>query len=306
MRRTARFTFVLFWLSASLFIGGLGGATAQLPSDLDRIMRWRDTQVLHQFLETSLPDKRYDAIFRRISDRLNPHISEIFPHPKEVVFYVFIGHMGFNAQTWDHITIFDSLLLDSMHDLCLGLSVYGTSDSDYVHTLAHYVVRTDHLCRGPLTLTGPPENPYSLPTIWGLTPDQQNRADTMFEEMLAGWMAHEASHALLDHTREMVEAEQLVALYRQRNAAVPDELRCKVFAPYRFTRQKEREADEHGIRLILRAGYKIDGFVASLEFAQQIEQISGEAGLNESERTHPSPLERILLAREIAAQEASR
>lgn len=284
-----------------------GVSLAQRPSVLDRIMQRNDEIVLYDLLALRVRDKRYDALTHQVSARLNPHIAEVFRRPaKSVAFYVFFARMGFNAKTWDRIVVFDSLLLDAMRHLCYGLAVYGTTDCDYVHKLADYVVKTDHAYKrnAIFVLDGPPENPFSLPTIWGLTPEQSARADQLFEDMLAGWMAHEASHAFLDHARELVLARYPDATIRDPHLAA--DVRAAIQAPYSFSRQKEREADEHAVRLLIRSGYKIDALIQSFEFAQQIEELSGEANLTDRDRTHPTPLERIILARQIAAEEAKR
>jgi hypothetical protein len=297
--RVAR-AFVLLLLFAALCRLPAG---AQNPPDIDKLLEWQDRMVLATYQQSYIRDNRYDAVLSRISARLNPHLREVYPSYRRVGYYVFVGRMGFNAQTWNNIIIFDSLLLDAMRNLANGIAVYGSTDCDYVHTLAQYVARADAACHsGRLMLDlSNANNPYHLPTIWGLTPAQRQQADALFEEMLAAWMAHEGSHAFLQHTRERVQAQALLSLYRQRE--VPqEEIRKYIsdYLSYDTTRQKEREADIYGVRLIIKSGYDITGLIDTFEFAQMIEDLTGRSG--QPDRTHPSPAERIQLARQIEAE----
>ena len=213
--------------------------------------------------------------------------------------------MGFNAQTWNEIIVFDSLLIDTLRKLAEGVAVYGTADCDYVRKLAIYVSEVDRLCRVgqvPMHNSGT-DNPYRLPSLWGLTPAQREQADALFEEMLAAWMAHEGSHAFLNHSRERVEAQRLLWLYNQQGEAPPESVRQYIgqYLNASTTIQKEREADEYGIRLTLESGYTVEGLIYSLQLVEYLEQLSGEA--LRTNRTHPPPSERIVMARQIAGHE---
>ncbi|NDD29976.1 MAG: hypothetical protein EB084_17100 [Proteobacteria bacterium] len=282
-------------------------AAAQQPVPLEDLLLWQDAMVLSRYQSTYLCDTRYDGALRRISQRLNPHLAEVFQSAQPVQYYVFIGQMGFNAQTWHHLIIFDALLLDTLRKLADGVAVYGTTECDYVRRLAVYVAQVDQAKKtGRLTLrvTGA-DNPYRLPTLWGMTPAQRDRADVLFDEMLASWMAHEGSHAFLHHSRERAEAQQLLQMYSQQTDFTSDSMQryISTYLGTNTSRQKERDADEHGVRLIVKSGYSIEGLLRSLEFAQMIEVLTGEAQV--VNRTHPTPAERISLARQIAEDEST-
>lgn len=305
MRHALRITaLALAVVAMALLVRSTPAAAQQMP-DLDGMLRWQDAMVLRRYQQTYVTDKRYDALLRKISERLNPHLSQVYTRSKPVRYYVFVGNMGFNAQTWDGLIIFDSLLLDAMRRLCEGVAVYGTTDCDYVRNLAVYVAEVDRACRaGHIALqTTSVDNPYRLPTLWGLTPAQREAADALFEEMLASWMAHEGSHAFLDHSRERIEAQRLLWLYNQQGEAPPDSVKTYIsqYLNATTTIQKEREADAYGIRLVLRSGYTVEGLIRSFEFVHYLEQLSGEA--LRANRTHPTPTERIVHARQISGNE---
>lgn len=299
MRRLQRWA-LLFLVLTGVWLGS--SAHVHAAPDLETLLRWQDAQVLRRYQETFVTEKRYNALLERVGERLNTHIAQVYPRFKPVRYYVFVGNMGFNAQTWHSIIIFDSLLLDTMRKLAEGVAAYGTTDCPYVHALAIQVARLEQQRQSGRSLlrVGSADNPYRLPTLWGLTPAQREDADRIFEEMLAAWMAHEGSHAFLEHTRERVEAQQLAQLYSLQGEAPPEAVRQYIgrYLSSETTLQKEREADAYGIRLTLRAGYGVDGLIRSFEFAQLLEQLTGQA--LQPVRTHPTPSERIVMARQIA------
>lgn len=305
MRIATRIAARMLVLAAVTLLVHVVPAAAQQMADLDAMLAWQDAMVLRRYQQTYITDKRYDALLRKISERLNPHLSQVYPRSKPVRYHVFVGNMGFNAQTWDGLIIFDSLLLDAMRKLCEGVAVYGTTDCDYVRKLSLYVSQVDRACRaGHVSIrTVGVDNPYRLPTLWGLTPAQREAADALFEEMLASWMAHEGSHAFLNHSRERIEAQRLLWLYNQQGEAPPDSVKAYIsqYLNATTTIQKEREADAYGIRLTLQAGYTVEGLIRSFEFVNYLEQLSGEA--LRANRTHPTPAERIIQARQISGNE---
>jgi predicted Zn-dependent protease len=127
---------------------------------------------------------------------------------------------------------------------------------------------------------------YHLPMAGNLTSTEQVQADALYEEMVASWLGHEASHAFLNHARQRMLALQAAPMgYGMGNPL------------QNFTwmnsmgLDREREADEHGAVLITHSGYSLRGFVISLEFAQRLEELSG--GGNTWLSNHPPARERI-------------
>ncbi len=287
-------------------------ARAQDSQSVASLLKWQDALVLAHYQADYRADHRYDAILARVSRHLNAHLAQVYPHYKPVYYYVFFARMGFNAQTWDHVIIFDSLLFDVLHHLCECIARHGTTQCASVRRLAACTVRESRLSSAAITRVdaGHPRNPYHLPTIHGLTPAEESRSDRLFEEMIAAWVAHEASHAFLDHCRQrlVAQAERTQELTRRYGdnpvpRAVLDRY-VNSYLSYDLGLRKEREADAYGVRLLVRSGYPIEGFIDSLKFAAMLESDSGVA--REKRRTHPTPQERIRLAREVASRELAR
>ncbi len=309
MTRPCRLFGAVFVLLAALLWCGGGEPRAACadpaPQEIDALLEWQDHLVLSTYQQQFSQDKRYNAVLGRIGSRLNPHLGEVYANPQfKIYYYVFFSRMGFNAQTWTHVIIFDSLLVDALRHLADGVAVYGNTNNDYVHALAERVARASMADEAGVYEPDlqRPDNPFLLPVVSGMTVEQQQHAEALFESMLAGWMAHEGSHAFLQHNRERVQAEQLRQLYRQGYVA-PAEVRARINQALSYSNGKarEREADERGTRLIVRAGYGADGLIYSLEFAQLIEELCGTN--NMYFRTHPTPRERIATVRAVEAAE---
>ncbi|MHB2018957.1 MAG: M48 family metalloprotease [Candidatus Xenobia bacterium] len=269
---------------------------------VDQFLAAQDSQVLSNFSGRFARDQRYDTLFARIYARLNPHLSEVYSDPdKDVRPYCFVSTMGFNAMTWDHIIVFDSLLLDSLRRLSEGVVVYGKVNTPYGWSLARAVASLQRHAHSLPQYANPDhqDNIYDLPVAGQLTPEQRQQADALFEEMVASWLAHEGSHAFLNHARLRVEEQQM----RQMNASAQGNPQAfgNYIDRYReasLGQEKEREADEHGAQLILRSGYTIRGFVLSLQFSDMLEQLMGTT--NSYLRTHPPASERIADIERIA------
>lgn len=275
---------------------------ARTVPDIDGLLRWQDEVVLQQLLGSYPQDYRYADVLDRITRRLNPHLDAVYGKgagKEQVRYFVFLSRIGFNAQTWNRVIIFDSLLLDSLRNLSRAIAVRGSTNDPFVQNLAVAVTRAQAACKAGSMQPdfGNVQNPYNLPIMYGLPPDQRDRADALFEEMLAAWMAHEASHAFLNHVRERVEARQLAHIYESRSSEAMRR-HIQQYLSYEYGRQKELEADAGAVRLIRRAGYGIDGFVRTFEFAQMIEELTGESRV--PVRTHPTPLERIRFVQRVA------
>lgn len=294
-------------LSLALFLGSAMGARAQVPS-VDTMLEWQDQMVIRSYMANCPQDFRYKDLLARISARFNGHLAAVYRKPdKEAHYFVFVANMGFNAQSWNRVIVFDSLLLDSMRCLAKGIAVHEKLEAPYVQQLAQYVASLNTATKSGFVMPNlqNADNPYSLPNIWGLTPAQRDRSDALFEEMVAGWMAHEGSHVFLNHCRDRIQEQRLIAMYQQ--GRIPADIlqqHMNQYLAYSLTRQKEAEADEKGVRLLVRSGYSVEGLVYTLHFAQLLQDISGST--NDYFRTHPLPQERIDMAERVAEEERAR
>ncbi len=265
---------------------------------IDAMLAQQDRTVLGYFESHFTRDHRDDKVFNRIFRRLEPHLGEVYAHPeKQVTPYVFVSNLGFNAMTWDHIIIFDSLLLDTFHRLAEGVTLYGSTDNPYVWNLARSVASLSLEANRLPSIADMrhPDNIYHLPVAGQLSATEQASSDALFEEMLASWLGHEGSHAFLDHARERLQAEEMRQWY-----ASNGQMDSNVLGQYiqhassaDNGRDKEREADEKGAMLITRSGYSIRGFVVSLEFAKDLEDMTGMSN-SPFTRSHPAAADRIL------------
>ncbi|HEY3998500.1 MAG TPA: hypothetical protein VGO93_06520, partial [Candidatus Xenobia bacterium] len=108
--------------------------------NVDAALAQQDQAVLTYFNHNFMRDHRSDRVFERIFNRLTPHLADVYPNPDKVVTpYVFVSTMGFNAMTWDHIIVFDALLLDTFRRLSEGVTLYGDTDQQYFWNLARSV-----------------------------------------------------------------------------------------------------------------------------------------------------------------------
>jgi len=265
--------------------------------DIEALLYWQDRQVLTAYASMfPISDARWEAILTRVSRRLQGQLPAVFGAKAqgEVQYFVYPARMGFNAQAWHRLIIFDSLLLDALRGLANGVAVHGRVNHPWVQSLAVAVARASALVGRGMAFPdlANPGNPYNLPILWGIPPAQRDAADALFEEMLAAWMAHEVSHCFLEHARDRAEGQRLTILYQQ--GQVPDSVlreHMNRFMSYDLGRQKELEADAKGVELLLRAGYGLDGFLRTVEFSEYLETLSGET--HNPYRTHPTPTERL-------------
>ena len=128
-------------------------------------------------------------------------------------------------------------------------------------------------------------------------------ADLENEAQLAALIGHELSHALLRHTfrkRQASLGNAAIAVGTLGLGTVP-----AVAAQAGYSRDLEREADEHGMELVSRAGYDVAEAAKVLE---RLELLSREEGGTESSwlGSHPDQAERIATARESAKRPGGR
>lgn len=136
-----------------------------------------------------------------------------------------------------------------------------------------------------------------------------DRAATM--DQLAGVLAHEISHVTRRHAVKQIEAVEranvgvtlvcvLTGACQSTAAQVGIEVGgAAIFAKY--SRDDEREADQDGVRLVVRAGISPLGIPAMLETLLK-ERRSNPGGLDAWFRTHPYEEERIEYTRTLIAQ----
>jgi len=289
-----------------LFLCLMAPAMAQhLPSDSDAdttteiLLDYQDRLVFTQFCRYYPRDLRFDRALEKISLVFNSHGHEVFSdYNKEVYFVVFVSSMGFNAISFHKLVIFDSLLLDSLRFLATGIAVYGDVDNDYCRALALSVAKVGMAHQFGMLVGNytDGQNPYRLPEFETITASQRVRAERLFEDMLAAVMAHEASHAFLNHVKEKVETSR--TLWENNQGKVdPGELNRYIngYIKYTLSYQKELEADACGARLVKASGYDREGFIYWLKFSKMLEEATGsvedtgETGV----RTHPTADVRI-------------
>lgn len=136
-----------------------------------------------------------------------------------------------------------------------------------------------------------------------------DRAATM--DQLAGVLAHEISHVTRRHAVRQIEAVEranvgvtLVCVLTGACQSTAEQVGIEVggaaiFAKY--SRDDEREADQDGVRLVVRAGISPLGIPAMLETLLK-ERRSNPGGLDAWFRTHPYEEERIAYTRTLIAQ----
>jgi Peptidase family M48 len=270
-------------------------------------LRDYDERVLKAYQSTFARDHRYEPVLARVASRLNPHLPEVFgPQAKTdaVTYHVFLGRLGFNARTWHRIIIVDSLLLDALQRLAEGLAVDPSFESPYVKRLAFAVAsvhaaRTRGALRPDLSNRG---NPYNLPRYYGLEPAQRDRAQAQLEAFIAGWLAHEAAHAYLGHTRKRYEEWLASTALGTGGSSQGDDLVVAESERDSFhtsSQAVERQADQAAVCLLIRAGYEVGPMLDTLVFSDLLERWLGSA--EGAPRTHPALTERVE-AIEAAAQ----
>lgn len=273
--------------------------------ELDRFLLEQDKKVFY-FFQSSFPyDVRYDDTLIKIMSSMNKYIPEVYGKKPDIYLagWVFTSPLGFNAITGYRIIIFDSVLLDTLRFLSEGITVCGGIDNDYVHSLAKSVAElsASHANGDIKPDVNDLDNPFHLPRAPVITLEQKKQSEKLFYEMVASWIAHEASHGFCEHIKEKTQAILMMEAYN-RGIYPPEELKKRIeyYINCQFSPQKEREADEKGTLLLLKSGYSIDGFIYWLKFAGWLEELTGVK--NKSDRTHPEIEERIKSIIEIKKQ----
>jgi len=296
--KVLRYLFALFTLCLCL----LTPAAAQysLPDEnyinsTEALLDYQDRLVFSQFCHYYPRDLRFDNVLEKISITFNAHGEEVFSdYNKEVYFAVFVSSLGYNAISFHKLVIFDSLLLDSLRFLAIGIAVYGNIDNDYCRALAVSVAKVGMAHQFGVLLGNytDRQNPYQLPVFHTITAEQKERAERLFIDMLAAVMAHEASHAFLNHVREKMETSRM--LWQNNKERIdPHELNQYIsnYINHTMSYQKELEADTYGARLLKASGYGKEGFIFWFQFSGLLEEMLGvEKG---SARSHPAAEVRI-------------
>lgn len=281
-----------------IIISTIVGVHAQTIEDQ---LNWNDRQVYTQFTGYYPPDSRYNVIMNQIGGNLNSHIVDVFGEDKNIVYYVCPSKIGFNAISFYRVIIFDSLLLDSLRFLAIGKVYHGGLNNEYIDELAYNVAdisRKRQMGMGGINYADQ-NNPFGLPSAGALTPEQQARAEKLFREMLASWMAHEGSHCMLDHMKirleKMQQAKQQMdynGSQNQFNNSIDEYMSAQI------SQTLEKDADVHATKWLIKSGYSVEGYVTWLTFAEKLEKLMGTD--NAYLRTHPRCSDRVNYIRNAA------
>lgn len=296
--KTLRYLFAVFLLCLCLLTPAAaqyGPADENEGNNTENLLDYQDRLVFSQFSYYYPRDFRFDNALEKISIVFNAHGEEVFSdYNKEVYFVVFVSSLGFNAICFHKLVIFDSLLLDSLRFLAIGIAVYGDIDNDYCRALAFSVAKIGMAHQFGVLLGNytDRQNPYQLPVFRTITVEQKERAERLFNDMLAAVMAHEASHAFLNHVKEKMETSRMIWQNNQ-GRIDPHELNQYItnYINYTISYQKELEADTYGARLLKASGYGKEGFIYWFQFSMLLEEMLGMQ--KNSTRTHPTAEVRI-------------
>jgi hypothetical protein len=268
----------------------------QQPQSIEQMLLWQDQQIMQQFASKFVPDYRYYGFIDGIMKKMNPYLPSIYGNKPYIWLNgaCFASMMGFNAITGYRIIIFDSLLLDGLKRLADAVAVYGNLNNDYSRGLAQAIVTLmkAHSQGYIRPNTSNLNNPFNLPTLTNLTPEQKPKSEKLFTNMVASWVAHEASHGFLEHIKEKMQIQQTMQAYYQRRYP-PEQAQQQIqyYLNYTLSPLKEFEADTMATRLLIKSGYDVDGFIWWLRFADTLEAL---LGTNTSYmRTHPKSEQRV-------------
>lgn len=288
--------FVLLFNNQPLFAQFPPPQQNSSDQQIQQMLLWQDKQVSDQFNKKYMHDYRLYPFMNTIWQRINLNLPAVYGNKPylQITCDVYVSHLGFNAVTYYRIILFDSLLLDTLKHLADDISVYGGLDNQYTKDLVGAVA---FLCRRHQTGNIHPnisnqQNPFNLPEIPNMTPQQKQESLRLFTNMVASWIAHEASHAFLEHILQRMKMQQSMQAYNKGNYS-PQQMQEQIqyYLNYTLGPQMELEADAKGAELLLKSGYDVDGFIWWLKFADLLESA---LGLNTSYvRTHPTSEQRI-------------
>lgn len=268
----------------------------QQPQSIEQVLLWQDQQIMQMFTSRFITDYRYYGFIDSIMKKMNPYLPSIYGNKPYIWLNggCFSSIMGFNAMTGYRIILFDSLLLDGLKRLADAIVAYGDLNNPYSKQLAQTIATlTRAHSQGNINPnTANLDNPFNLPTLTNLTPAQKAKSERLFTNMVASWVAHEASHGFLEHIKEKMQIQQTMRSYYQ-GKYPPEQIQQQIdhYLNYTLSPQKEFEADTMATKLLIKSGYDVDGFIWWLRFADLLEAIMGS---NTSYmRTHPTGEQRV-------------
>lgn len=256
----------------------------------DAQLNMQDDMMVRQMAQSAPPDGRYEQFLNTISSKFNRAGGRVFRNydSKDVRYVVLTGAFGFNAMALHKSIMIDSLLMDVMKRLARGMAYYGKFNTEYTRTLAQMAVGISMQMQNKTARINyqNPDNPFNLPEPGTLTPQQEALAAMYFEELVAAVLAHEGSHAFLEHTKEKMLTQQ--SLWQQGRGT---QQQIMQYMNSTYNKEKELDADSHGALLLKYAGYSKNGMITWFRFADLMEMITGT--LYAPNRTHPTGEERI-------------
>lgn len=251
------------------------------------VLEVADQAMLARYRAHFPRDNRYNDVINRVTLRLLQTSGE--PLLPQIQLAVYYSDLGFNAVAFHRIIVLDSLLLDGLKRYAQGAVVHGTVANAYTDRLAGFL--------GGLQASGQlgqprqnldVRNPYAIPAPPGFEASMEAESEALFEELLAAWICHEASHIFLGHVDERFAAAQNLQESPLGKNLPPDQLRR--YLDDSIGPDSEYAADAHAVQLLKAAGYSREGLRRVLFLCQRVDEMAGR-GSNPL-RTHPTPVMR--------------
>jgi hypothetical protein len=284
-----RLTGVLILLSFAL----LSPVTADetLPDSLE-LLKGADRLLVRRYAGFFPVDERYNDVLNPVLARL---LKAAEPNPicSEVRLAVHYSDLGFNAVALHRVIMVDSLLLDGLSRYSQGIALYGTAANDYTDRLVAQIAAIHKSGQmGKVEAGFDMGNPYRLRPPSGMTPVTAREAQPIFEELLAGWLAHELSHILLQHAQQRyLDGNAFAAQLAMANVP-PEAIEVIVrrHLDYKLGPTLEEQADRLGSDLLVKAGYHKDAIRRLMLLLKRLEDRSPDQF--QVNRTHAKPVER--------------